>query len=218
MIAAQRMALMAQSAAAEQASAGLLRVQTEYQKALQVERAQVLAELSKVKADLSKAEHRIALSELRSPVAGVVNSLAVKTPGQVVQAGAALLTVVPENESLIAEVWVRNEDAGLVSPGMPVKVKLVAFPFQKYGWIEGEVRWIGADSETPEFMRNTAGETLFYRARIALNRQQLTRDGKQFQAKPGMQVVADIQLGERTLLEYLTSPLKKTVLEAARER
>lgn len=217
-MASQAKTLTALASASQQAQAALLRVQTEYQKALVVEQAQVLAELSKVSSELAKAEHREALTELKSPVSGTVNSLAVKTPGQVVQPGAVLLSVVPESESLIAEVWVRNEDAGFVSPDMPVKVKLATFPFQKYGWIEGKVKWIGADSETPETMRNAAGEILFYRARVSLSRQHLEREGKHFEAKPGMQVVSDLQLGERTLLEYLTSPLKKTVLEAARER
>lgn len=217
-MASQTKTLTALASASQQAQAALLRVQTEYQKALVVEQAQVLAELSKVSSELAKAEHREALTELKAPVRGTVNSLAVKTPGQVVQPGAVLLSVVPENESLIAEVWVRNEDAGFVSPDMPVKVKLATFPFQKYGWIDGKVQWIGADSETPEAMRNAAGELLFYRARVSLSRQHLERDGQRFESKPGMQVLADIQLGERTLLEYLTSPLKKTVLEAARER
>jgi HlyD family secretion protein len=33
-----------------------------------------------------------------------------------------------------------------------------------------------------------------------------------------MQAVAEIKLGERTLLEYLLSPVRKVVQEAARER
>jgi hemolysin D len=217
-VSSQKKTLLALNAANAQAQAALVRVGTEYRKALVVERAQVQAELSKVGGEAEKAAHREALTELRAPVTGYVNGLAIKTTGQVVQPGAVLLSVVPENEQLIAEVWVRNEDAGFVSPGMAVKVKLATYPFQKYGWIEGEVLWIGADSETPDTMKNSSGELLFYRARIALSRLQLERDGKVYPARPGMQVVADIKLGERTLMEYLTSPLKKTVLEAAREK
>lgn len=138
--------------------------------------------------------------------------------GQVVPSGTTLLEVVPRDEPLMLEGWVRNEDAGFVVPGMPVKVKLAPYPFQKYGLLEGTVQWVGADSETPESMRNVAGELLFYRVRVVLNAQQLERDGKVFEARPGMQAVADIQVGRRSLFEYLTSPLKKTVLEAARER
>lgn len=208
----------ANGAAVAQASSALAQVTSEYFKQLAQERTQVLAQLQKTQAELAKANHRIELTEVRAPVDGVVNSLAVRTPGQVVAAGSALMAIVPANELLIAEVWVRNEDVGFVSPGMAAKVKLATYPFQKYGWLVGEVTWVGADSEIPESMRNAQGEPLFYKARVALKAQGLARDGKTFAAKPGMQAVADVQLGERTLLEYLTSPLKRTVLEAARER
>lgn len=208
----------ANGAAVAQAKSTLALVTSEFRKQLAQERTLVLAQAHRTSADLAKAQHRTALTEIRAPVAGVVNSLAVRSAGQVVAAGTALMSIVPADESLIAEAWVRNEDIGFVSPGMPVKVKLAAYPFQKYGWIEGEVAWVGADSETPETMRNVQGEPLFYKARVTLKTQALVRDGTAFAAKPGMQAIVDVQLGERTLLEYLTSPLKKAVLEAARER
>ena len=208
----------ANTAAVAQAQSALAAVTSEFRKQLAQERTQVLTQLQKTESELGKAEHRTALTEVRAPVAGVVNSLAIRSAGQVVSAGAALMTIVPADEALIAEGWVRNEDVGFVSPGMPVKVKLAAFPFQKYGWMDGDVAWVGADSEVPETMRNAQGEPLFYKARITLRAQALARDGKTFDVKPGMQAVIDVQLGERSLLEYLTSPLKKAVLEAARER
>lgn len=208
----------ANAATVSQAQSSLASVTSEFQKQLAQERSAVLLQLQKTKAELGKAEHRTALTEIRAPVAGVVNGLAIRSVGQVVAAGSALMSIVPDNELLIAEAWVRNEDVGFVYPGMPAKVKLSAYPFQKYGWLTGSVTWLGADSEVPETMRNAQGEPLFYKVRVALAAQGLSRDGKTFAAKPGMQAVVDIQLGERSLLEYLTSPLKKAVLEAARER
>ena len=210
--------LRANQAAVLQASVGLTQVTSEYHKQLAQERTQVVTQLQRAEADLAKAEHRTALTEVRAPVAGVVTSLNIRVVGQVVAAGSALLTIVPANEALMAEVWIRNEDAGFVAPGTPAKVKLAAFPFQKYGWIEAEVIWVGADSEVPEAMHNAQGEPLFYKARVALSSQSLTRDGKSFPVKPGMQAQVDVLLGQRSLLEYLTSPLKRVVLEAARER
>ncbi len=217
-VVSQQKTVSALKSASEQARAALARVQADYSKSLAIERLEVEGQLSRAKAELAKSTHKEELAVLRAPVDGVVTGLDSRAAGQVVQPGAVLLSVVPDSEKLVAEVWVRNEDAGFVSPGMPVKVKLATFPFQKYGWLDGEVTWIGADSETPEAMRNAAGEILFYRARVSLERQALVKDGRTFEARPGMQVTADVQLGKRTLLEYLVSPLKKTVLEAARER
>ncbi len=206
------------AAAVAQAQSALASVTSEFRKQLAQERSQVLTQLQRTEADLGKAEHRTALTEVRAPVDGIVNSLAVRSAGQVVAAGAALMTIVPDGDALVVEAWVRNEDIGFVSPGMPAKVKLAAYPFQKYGWLTGEVSVVGADSEVPDSMRTAQGEPLFYKARVTLSTQALSRDGKAFPVKPGMQASVDVQLGERSLLEYLTSPLKKAVLEAARER
>lgn len=208
----------ANEAAVAQASAAASQVGADYTKQMAQERTQLVSQLQRVEADLTKADHRTALTEVRAPVSGTVNSLNIKALGQVVAAGAPMMSIVPSDESLIAEVWVRNEDAGFVSRGIPAKVKLTAFPFQKYGWIQGEVDWVGADSEVPEAMRNAQGEPLFYKARVMLQAQGLVRNGKTFDAKPGMQAQVDVLLGQRSLLEYLTSPLKRVVLEAARER
>jgi len=49
-----------------------------------------------------------------------------------------LLTLVPKNDILRAEVWVSNEDIGFVRKGQPVRIKLAAYPFQKYGMLDGE--------------------------------------------------------------------------------
>lgn len=205
-------------AAVLQANAGLAHTKAEFLRQLATDRSQAMAQLQKLTFSVANLDHRINLAELRAPVSGVINSLAVRAAGQVVSAGTVLMTVVPANEPLIAEVWVRNEDAGFVYPGMPVQVKVSTFPFQKYGWLEGELTWVGADAEVPESMKNTQGEPLFFKARVKLPRQALSRDNKEYGLKAGMQVTADMQLGKRSLFEYLTSPLKKAVLEAARER
>jgi HlyD family secretion protein len=177
-----------------------------------------VADLASAEAEAAKRTHRLQQTTLTAPVAGTVNGLAALAVGQVVSSGSTLLTVVPQGEALRLEGWLRNEDAAYVTPGMPAKVKAAAYPFQKYGWVEAEVFWIGVDAETPESMRNAQGEPLFYRVRFDLKRQTLTRDGQAYALKPGMQAVGDIQIGKRTLFEYLTSPMRKVLLEAGREK
>lgn len=182
-------------AAALQAQSALERVHTDYRRQLATERAQALADLGTADGESAKRAHRLRQTMLVAPVAGTVNVLAALSVGQVVNAGASLLTVVPTGEPLRMEGWVRNEDAANVLPGMPAKVKVAAYPFQKYGWAEAEVAWLGVDSEVPESMRNAEGEPLFYRVRFDLQRQFLTRDGKPYALKSGMQAVGDIQIG-----------------------
>jgi HlyD family secretion protein len=128
---------------------------------------------------------------------------------------------------LRAEVWVSNQDVGFVRPGHPVKVKLTAYPFQKYGMVDATVIQVSADAtEAPS--ANTRSDALFgrdrpmgplaFRAIVELKAQTLESRGTKYALTPGMQVVAEIKLGERSLMEYLLSPVQKIVHEGARER
>lgn len=213
----QARAVAAAEAAVRQAQAALARVDADYRRQLAAERTDITARLAQAEATLSKSAHREALTVLRAPVAGVVTGLFVKSANQVVGAGTVLLSLVPQGEPLRFEGWMRNEDSAFVTPDMPAKVKLSAYPFQKYGWLEGSVTWLGVDSETPESMRNVSGEPLFYRVRVEVPQALLGKQGGH-PLKPGMQAIADVQIGTRTPFEYLISPVRKVALESARER
>ena len=149
-----------------------------------------------------------------------------------VQPGTVLLTLVPEGEPLYADISVKNEDIGFTQVGQTAQIKLAAYPFQKYGMLSGTVIHLSADAaETgkPEAARaglTSAGSdsgmaptVAFYKARVQLQQQVLkSPDGKALALTPGMQVVAEINQGKRTVLEYLLSPVAKAVREAGRER
>lgn len=204
--------------AKRQADAALLRIQADYQRQLAQERTTAQNQYAHAQADFEKKSHQANQLMLRAPVAGTVNGLSIRGAGQVIAAGATVLTIVPTGEPLQFEGWLRNEDIAFAMPGMPIKVKLAAYPFQKYGWLEGDVTWLGADAETPESMKNERGEPLYFRVRAKLNTQGLKESGHPIQLQPGLSAIGDIQLGKRSLFEYLTSPVKKAIMEAARER
>jgi HlyD family secretion protein len=94
-----------------------------------------------------------------------------------------------------------------VRAAQPAKIKLAAFQFQKYGMLEGAVAQVSADATEGAF-----------RALIDLAQEHLESDGRRYALAPGMQVLAEIHLGERTVLEYLLSPVRKAFHEAGRER
>ena len=141
----------------------------------------------------------------------------------VVNAGTVLMSLVPVDEELVAEVMIRNEDVGFVEEGQSVKVKLATFPFQKYGMIDGTVLRISADAadRQTEEEKSSAGSQQNvspYKAIVKLQQQRLSRGEFTRALAPGMQVVAEVRQGQRTVLEYLLSPVQKRVQEAARER
>lgn len=204
----------------------LKQVTADYHRQLQAERADVAVDYDKLEQELAKQEHRFGLQELKAPQAGIVKDLATHTPGTVVQPGTILMTLVPSGEQLKAEVWVSNEDIGFVRTEQEAKVKLAAYPFQKYGMLTGEVVHVSADaqdqpngqSQSNAQQGALAQRGLIYKAVVALDKQSLQTNGIRLELTPGMQVVAEINLGTRTVFEYLLSPVQKAFTEAGRER
>ncbi|MEO6745639.1 MAG: HlyD family type I secretion periplasmic adaptor subunit [Caldimonas sp.] len=205
----------------------LLQIRSDNRRQLHAERHEVEAQLEKLSQDLGKQAHRQELLELKAPQTGTVKDLATHTVGTVVQPGTVLLTVVPDGERLKAEVWVDNQDIGFIRPGQIVRLKLAAFPFQRYGMIDGTIEHVGADSSESAAApggidrrgaRDPVSMPLAYKALVSLRSMVIDHAGGQLALAPGMQTNAEILLGRRTVLEFLLSPVQQAFHEAARER
>lgn len=198
----------------------IAQIQSDYLRQLRIERAEVSDRIEKLRQELAKQDHRHALLELRAPQNGRIKDLATQTQGTVVQPGTILMSLVPMAESLVAEVWLSNEDVGFVRAGQDVKLKFAAFQFQKYGMLNAKVDQVAADAAEQQEGAADARESanLTYRTSVALEAQHLIADGRTYRLTPGMQVTAEIKLGNRSVLEYLLSPVSKAFHEAARER
>lgn len=199
----------------------IAQINSNYRQQLQNERIETAALYHKLQQDWDKQQHRHSLLELKAPQAGIVKDLATHTPGTVVAPGTILLTLVPHDEPLVAEVWVGNADAGFVQADQKARVKVAAYPFQKYGLLDGTVRQVSADAQERSDSGNPAGRSVqdaAYRALITLANSHLESHSRQLRLVPGMQVSAEIHLGTRTVLEYLLSPVQRIAHEAGRER
>ena len=208
----------------------LNQIQSDYRQKLEAERVATYAEFQRLEQEWAKQSHKNSLLELKAPQAGIVKDLATHTPGTVVSPGTVLMTLVPNNEALQAEVWLKNEDAGFVKQHQQVKVKLSAYPFQKYGMVDGKVLQVSADAtdksasnsqnnQSNDTQNTNASNTqLAYRTIIQLSQQSLEIEQDKLHLAPGMQVVAEIKLADQTVMEYLLSPVRKAFHEAGRER
>lgn len=224
---AQQATVASLKASISQSEKRLAQIGSNYRQQLHNERVEAEGQYHKLQQDWDKQSYRHRLLELKAPQDGVIKDLATHTTGSVVSPGTILMTLVPHNDPLQAEVWVSNLDAGFVRPRQPVKLKLAAYPFQRYGMLDGDVKHISPDaSELPKANDDQgspeAGEGAAtpsgYRALVALKSPFLEVDEQRHPLVPGMQVAAEIHLGTRTVLEYLLSPVKKVAYEAARER
>jgi len=210
----------------EQSRKRLAQITSSYRQQLQNEHAEANAQRMRLEQEAAKQAYRRGLLELKAPQDGVVKDLATHTSGTVVSPGTILMTLVPHNDPVKAEVWVTNEDAGFVEAGQPVKVKLAPYPFNKYGMVKGRVEYLSPDAaELPDVRerdRKDGQEHVMppsgFRALVALDSPYLERNGKKYALNAGMQVSVEVNLGSHTVMEYLLSPVSKTVLEAGRER
>lgn len=227
-LAAQQHTAQSLKAAIEQSRRRTAQITSNYRQQLATERVEIEAQLHKLEQDRGKQSHRHGLLELKAPQDGIIKDLATHTRGTVVQPGTILMTLIPQDEPMQAEVWVANLDAGFVQEGQQAKVKFVTYPFQQYGMGEGVVTHIspdateGGDPGAKRFNQGNAGEPptqlVGYRTLVALKTPYLESDGNRYRLSPGMQVAAEIHLGTRTVLEYLLSPVRKVAHEAGRER
>jgi HlyD family secretion protein len=223
----QEFTIRSNEALIEQSEQKIAQITADYRRQLQTERVEVAAQLERASQELAKLSYRSNLLDLRAPQAGIVKDLATHTAGTVAAPGTILMTLVPEGDRLVAEIWVSNEDVGFVRPGQPAKLKLAAFQFQKYGLVQGKVLHVNADAtEAPS--PNTRSDALTgrdrpmgplaFRALVELTSEELVADGERYALQPGMQVMGEIHLGTRTILEYVLSPVQKAFHDAARER
>jgi HlyD family secretion protein len=224
---ARRAAMEGYRATLQQSRQRLAQIESTYRQQLYNERVELEAQHQRLLQEWEKQLHRNELLELKAPQDGIIKDLATHTEGAVLQPGTVLMTIVPADEPLRAEVWVDNRDRGFVREGQPVKVKIAPYPFQKYGMVDGVVRTVSADAtEAPQRgagaadAGNGAGQTAAYQFRsiVELKSQALESDGIRHKLMPGMQVDAEISLGDRSVMEYLLSPVRKAFHEAGRER
>lgn len=141
---------------------------------------------------------------VKAPLAGLVAHRFVE-PGQAVQAGQPLLSLLPEGARLQAQLQVPSRAIGFIRPGDRVRLRYQAYPFQKFGHQGGRVARISRSAVPP--VAGAPSSEPHYRILVALDRQDVLAYGRPEPLRPGMLLEADI-LGERRKLhEWLLEPL-----------
>ena len=175
---------------------------------------QAQAELKRQQAtqEQAKASLREDLTILRSPVAGVVQQLAIHSTGVVVTDAQVLMIIVPEETQVTAEVTLDNKDIGFVRVGDSAAIKLETFPYTRYGTIAAQVERVTADAVNDE------KRGAIFPVILAFKKDQIIVNGNIFKLVPGMNLTAEIKTGERRIIEYLLSPVQRAGNESMKER
>ena len=211
-LAGQRKKLLQDQSALSETESNYRAFVSEFQQTKQAELSALATKASLLTHDVTKAGQKADLQRLAAPIDGVVQQLAVHTVGGVVTPAQDLLIVVPQDNPMEVVAQVENKDVGFVKNGQIVEIKVETFPFTLYGTIPGKVLSLSDDAALIE----KAG--LVYPIRVSMDRSTISVEGRQVNLSPGMAVTVEIKTGQRRVIEYLLSPLLRSVKESFRER
>ena len=208
----QRARLLEAQSAARESEQAKIAYRAETTRAINDRQALATSKHSQLQADAAKAAQREKLTQLTAPVAGIVQQLAIHSVGGVVTPAQPLMVVVPDSDTVTAEVTISNQDIGFVNAGQIAEVKLETFPYTKYGTVRARVNVVTADAVTDEKKGS------YYPATLTLSQKDMLIDGKRVRLSPGMNITAEIKTGKRRIIEFLLSPVQRAGSESLRER
>jgi len=179
----------------------------------------VLQELQKAQLDIQELTHKmiattdqLARTIIKSPTKGIAMDLQVHTRGAVLQPGQRIVDIVPRDDRLIVKARLNPNDIDLVAHGTRTKVLLSAYKAKKVPKLNGEVLSVSADI----LSERETGER-YFEARVLVEDAVLQDLKADVELYPGMPVQVFFLTGERTLADYMISPIKDAAYRAFRE-
>lgn len=182
--------------------------------------AEANAELVKVESELDQAEETMSMrkdpvtrSEIRAPVHGIVKNIKINTIGGVVNTGQDILEIIPLDDKLMVEAYIRPQDVAFLRPGMPVVVKVTAYDYAIYGGLNGVVKLISPDTLSNDTRRSELKlnpDETFYRILVETDTNYLLdKNNQKMEIIPGMVASVDIKTGEKSVFDYLIKPITR---------
>ena len=185
------------------------------------ELVRVSSELSQTKESATAREDAFRRTTIKSPMKGVVKNVQITTVGGVVQAGQSILEIVPTEDEMLVEAYVKPSEVAFLKVGQAAVVKLTAYDFNKYGGLDGVLEHLSPDTLRDEKQRKPGNpielEEGLYRIIIRVKPSSELRNGLRLTPSPGMTASVEIRTGYKTVLEYIFRPLQN-VSQALRER
>lgn len=199
-------------AAFAEAQQSLEEEKLKFNSAVMADLGSVEQELARTKELLAEAQVQAQRRTIRSPVDGIVKNLRFHTIGGVIGPGDPIMEIVPANEDLVIEARLLPQDIGLVEVGQPVRIKVSAYDFTRFGTLSGVLSFVAADSV------NDADGRPFFQAYVRPERTYLGAASGDMPIRPGMTATVDIKTGTRSVLEYLLKPVVRLRYDAFHER
>jgi hemolysin D len=175
---------------------------------LQVEMTQLSAKITETESLISTAQVKRNQRVLVASVDGIVSTLNVRNPGEVVQPGQTVAEISAQNAPLMLKATIPNREAGFIRVGLPVQVKFDAYPYQEYGIVPGKVAEISADAKPANSQSGAPSEPV-YQVYIELERNQISTRQQVVPFKSGQAASADIVIRRRRIIDLLLDPFRQ---------
>ncbi|MDO8944470.1 MAG: HlyD family efflux transporter periplasmic adaptor subunit, partial [Desulfobacterales bacterium] len=172
----------------------------------------VRSELAEVEETIQRLQARVDRLIIRAPYHGYVQELKVQTVGQVIQPGALLMQLVPDESPLEAEIRILPKDVGHIRVGQDVNLRITSYDYTRFGYATGKLKRISASSIASEDNKP------YYRGWVSLDNPYVGTTPGQNMLQAGMSLEADIVAGEKTLLAYITKPVIDVFSRSFHER
>ena len=157
-------------------------------------------------------EQKLKQTEIKSPIDGTINQLTVNTLGAVLRKGDLIAEIVPSNTALRIEAFIDPASIATVEPGQKARISLTAYDPGRYGYLNGTVLQVSADTEYREEMNSFQ-----YAVQLEIDIDDFLTRNNQVSVFPGLVAQVNIIRGKRTIFEYLWQPISKTKDTAFRE-
>ncbi|MEO6361137.1 MAG: HlyD family type I secretion periplasmic adaptor subunit [Sphingomicrobium sp.] len=192
-----------------------LEARSSYFERVATELREVEASLSDVLPKLSAARDQLARTEIRSPASGTVVGLSVFTPGGVIEPGAKVMDVVPDQLPLRIEARISSADGDDVRAGQTAFVRFDTLHERSLPALEGKVTRLSADA----FSDERTGES-FYTAEIDVPLSELKKVEElrgSDALRAGIPVSVTVPVRKRTALQYAIEPLTSSIRRSFNE-
>lgn len=169
-------------------------------------------EISDLREQLIAATDVLTRTEIYAPQSGRAQEVAITTVGSVIQPGQVLLEIAPRNDRLIVEARVAPQDIDSVSIGQEAEVRISALNLRMTPAVLGKVLAVSGDRVVDE-----RAQAEYFLAQIDIPPEELEKLGGQ-RIVAGMPTEVVLPTGERTLINYLISPLTDAMRRGLLER
>ncbi|MCX7215591.1 MAG: HlyD family efflux transporter periplasmic adaptor subunit [Burkholderiales bacterium] len=190
--------------------------QNKYLQDTQTDLSRAEEELAGVQQMLAQRADLLSRTELRAPMRGVVKNIRMNTIGGTLKPTEELMQIVPIENELLVEARIRPTDIAFIHTGQTASVKIDAYDYTLYGWLEGKVSYLSPDTLTEDLRQ---GEQAYYRMQVRADDKRFAKQVREaIQLQPGMTVTVEVKTGKNTVLRYLAKPIVKTMREAMVEK